>query len=198
MALNINSSSVINSLINAGADNTSNLFYLEFIDDYTSSDSDLANSIKVRVSSFTPPTFSQQTYTTNYMTVDETYPAASVNGTKQLTFSFRLDKNYNLYKYLLSQQAKTTVTNLGFSTNVIPDSSNGGLTIKVYGFDHPVTDESDLDPSNLDAFTLMYTFRYCWIQSISGLNYSYSGSNPITLTVTIGFMDFDDPQNLLS
>lgn len=196
--LNFTSNNVISSLINVGADNTSNLFYLEFIDDYTSNDTDLANSIKVRVSNFTPPTFSQQTYTTNFMTVDETFPAAFVNGTKQLTFSFRLDKNYNLYKYLLSQQAKTTVTNLGFATNVIPDPADSGLTIKVYGFNHPVTDESDLDPSNLDAFTLMYTFRYCWIQSISGLNYSYSGSNPITLSVTVGFMDFDDPQNLLS
>ena len=131
--LNFTSNNVISSLINVGADNTSNLFYLEFIDDYTSNDTDLANSIKVRVSNFTPPTFSQQTYTTNFMTVDETFPAAFVNGTKQLTFSFRLDKNYDLSKYLLSQQAKTTVTNLGFATNVIPDPADSGLTIKVYG-----------------------------------------------------------------
>ena len=198
MPISINSRQTITELINSGSDNMTNLFYAEFVDDFTSSDSHLANAVKVRISNFTPPTFSQGTYSVNYMTVDSVFPSAVVNGTKSLSFSFRMDKSYEIYKYLLSQKAKTTVTNLGFATNEVPEPSEGGLTINIYGYNHPVTDESDLDPSNIEAFTLMYTFRYCWIQSITLSNYSYSGSNPVTATVTIGFMDYDDPQNLLS
>lgn len=193
----LNSNQIISELIQASSDNMSNLFYVEFVDDFTKADDHLANAVKLRVSNFTPPTFQHSTYNINYMTVDSTQAAPMISGTKSLSFTFRMDKNYQVYKYLLSQKAKTTVTNLGFATNEVPDPSEGGLTINVYGYNHPVTDDSDLDPTNLDAFTLMYTFRYCWIQSVSLSSYSYSGSTPVTATVTIGFFDFDDPQNLL-
>lgn len=195
--LNFSSSSVISSLIENSHDGMNNLFYIEFIDDYTSDDSDLSNSIKIRTNNFTPPNFTQGNYTVNYMTVDMQYPSATFSGSKTLSFTMRIDREYEIYKYLLGQQAKTSAANLGFATNEIPDPSAGGLTIKVYTLTQPLTDGNQVNPDNLDEFTLIYTFKYCWIQSVQLSGYSYSGSNPVTATVTIGFMDFEDPQNLL-
>lgn len=197
MALSLSTNNVISSLVQNSNDAMSNLFYIEFIDSYTSKDSHLANSLKLRTNSFTAPAMSQGTYEVNYMTSNMTYPSATVQGSKQLSFTMRVDRNYDLYKYLLSQQAKTSAANLAFATNSIPDPSADGLTIKVYGFDRPLTDAEMLDPDNTDGFSLMYTFRYCWISQIQLSAYNYSGSSPVTATVTVNFMDYDDPQNLL-
>ena len=197
MSLNINSRNTIENLISTGADGMSNLFYIEFIDSYTSNDSSLANSIKLRTSGFTPPNLSQSVYDVNYMTTNMSYPSANISGTKSLSFTMRVDKNYKLYQYLLQQQARTSAATLAYATNEVPDSSNRGLVIKVYTMAQPLTDAELLDPDNTDGFTLMYEFRYCWISQIQLSAYNYSGSSPVTATVTVNFMDYDDPQNLL-
>ena len=43
----------------------------------------------------------------------------------------------------------------------------------------------------------MYTFEYCWVMDISGLDYSYNNQAALTVKVDIGFFQFDDPMNLL-
>lgn len=197
MSLNINSRNTIENLISTGADGMSNLFYIEFIDSYTSNDSSLANSIKLRTNGFTPPNLSQSVHDVNYMTTNMSYPSANISGTKSLSFTMRVDKNYKLYQYLLQQQARTSIATLAYATNEVPDPSNKGLVIKVYTMAQPLTDADLLDPDNTDGFTLMYEFRYCWISQIQLSTYNYSGSSPVTATVTVNFMDYDDPQNLL-
>ena len=182
----------ITSLIETGADAMKNLYYLEFQGGILE---DISQSLKVRVSDFKPPTASQSTHSVQFMTVSMDLPSADISIDKSLSFSFRLDDNYNIYKYLLAQQATTLNGNKGFATNQVPDNSDSGngFTIKAYIFDRTLGNDMDDEA----CYRNMYTFRYCWISGISGLQYSYDSNNPITLSVSVKFLDFDDPMNTL-
>ena len=189
---NNSTSQYITSLINAGSDAMKNLYYLEFKSGVLENAS---QSLKVRTQDFKPPTASQGVHTVNFMTVGVDMPTAEINLDKTLSFSFRLDENYNLYKFLLAQQSTTFNGNLGYAINRVPDDSDQtyGFTIKAYIYDRTLGDSID-DESN---YRNMYTFRYCWIPSISGLQYSYDSANVLTLSATVKFWDMDDLMNTL-
>lgn len=182
----------ISSLIKAGADAMKNLYYLEFQGGIIE---DITQALKVRVQDFKPPTGTQGVHTVNYLTVSVDMPNTEISMDKTLSFTFRLDENYTLYRYLLAQQSTTMNGNLGYAINRVPDNvdSNNGFTIRAYVYDRTLGDDID-DEEN---YRNMYTFRYCWISNISGLQYSYDSSNALTLSVTVKFMDFDDPANTL-
>lgn len=189
---NTQTNQYIKNLIAAGADAMKNLYYLEFRGSLLE---DVSQSLKVRVSDFKPPTASQGTNSVNYLTVGLDFPSTSISIDKTISFTFRVDENYSLYKYLLAQQSSTMNANKGWAINRVPDNndSTNGLTIKAFVYDRQLGDSID-DEEN---YRNIYTFRYCWISSINGLSFSYDSSGAQTLSVTIKFMDFDDPMNTL-
>lgn len=201
MSLGSGSNTYLSELISVGADAMTNLYKVEFSGGLLDGEySDLPVALKVRNKDFTPPTFSQdQKNTVHYMTTSVDLPKSVVSGTKELTFKFRLDSNYRVYSFLLKQQSATGMANLGFATNGVPDSVDGGFKVAVYAFDRSLSNDIEAlaDPTEDDCYRKMYEFRHCWIKKLSGLDYSYDNSNPEVLTVTVGFFDFDDPMNLL-
>ena len=197
MATLNNPSTYIESLIEAGSDAQTNLFYIEISSNLTDSDELLKTGLKVRNRDFNFPGFTQGSYTVNYMTTSVNFPSAQITGTKELTFNIRIDANYEVYSFLLQQQARTSVGNLAFATNNVPEVLEGGMEITVYALDKALTDAEYLDPSDTSGFTLMYKFKYCWIKNIQPLSFNYDGSSPLVAQVTVGFFDLEDAQNLL-
>jgi len=201
MSLGSSSNTYLNELISVGSDAMTNLYKVEFSGGLLDTEySDLPVALKVRNKDFHPPVFSQdQKNTVSYMTVSVDFPKAVISGTKELTFNFRLDENYRVYQYLLKQQSVTAMGNLGFVTNGVPDSADGGFKISVYAFDRSLSNNEEQigDPTNDECYRKMYEFNHCWIKKITGLKYSYNTTDAETLTVTVGFFDFDDPSNLL-
>lgn len=190
MNIGSNSSQYISALIQAGSDVMENLYYLDFsgrlLDEYS-------QNLKVRVSQFTPPVPTQDKNDFTYLTTSVAMPKPSFSMDKTLKFTFRVDENYDLYKYLLKQQSTTMNAGTGWATNQVPSESNGGITVKAYIFDRSLGN----DPDNEEYYRPIYIYRYCYITDITGLNYSYENSNPMTLSVTMKFLDFDDATDTL-
>ena len=190
MNIGSNSSQYISALIQAGSDAMENLYYLDIsgrlLDEYS-------QNFKVRVSQFTPPVPTQDKNSFSYLTTSVNMPKPSFTMDKTLKFTFRVDENYDLYKHLLKQQSTTMNAGTGWATNQVPSESNGGITVKAYIFDRSLGN----DPDNEDYYRPIYIYRYCYITDISGLSYSYENSNPMTLSVTMKFLDFDDATDTL-
>ena len=190
MSIGSNSSQYISALIEAGSDVMKNLYYLDFSGKYIDT---YSQNLRVRVSNFTPPVPTQGKQTFNYITTSVDMPTPSFTMDKTLKFTFRLDENYALYKVLLKQQSTTMNAGTGWATNQVPSESNGGITVKAYIFDRSLGN----DPDNEEYYRPMYIYRYCYITDITGLSYSYDGATPMTVSVTMKFLDFEDATDTL-
>ena len=200
MSLASATNTYLSDLINVGADAMNNLYYLEFSGTLLNADEELKLGMKVRNKDFTPPTFTQVgPNTVNFMTTSLDWPLAAISGDKKLSLTFRLDEHYAIYEYLLKQKSVTGNANLAFANNEVPDSENGGFKIDVYAFDRSLASETEdiANPESIECYRKMYTFEYCWVMDISGLDYSYNNQAALTVKVDIGFFQFDDPMNLL-
>lgn len=191
MALEGKTQDYTDSLIQAGPDAFTNLYYLRFTGGKVG---EVHDDLKVRTGNFTPPTFTQTTATKNYMTVSVELPKPEYTGTKEFTCQFRVDENYEIYKKMSEQKAVTSVSNMGKVNVNVPDDTNGGFKVDVYAFNGKGT-IGDASDSN---FKLLYTYTHCWIKSLKGLSYTYGSSTPLTAEVTIAFQKFKDPQETIS
>lgn len=190
-------STYLSSLVSAGPDAMTNLFYVELSSNTLNNNELLKTGLRVRNRDFNFTELTHATQTVNYMTVSLDIPSASLEGSKTFSLTFRVDANYDVYKYLLKQMARTSAPNLGYASNDVPDEAGeGGLTIRVYAIDKPLTSSNHVDPEG-DNFTLMYEFTHCWIENLAGLNYSYNSPDAETVTVTFGFWEYKNPQSLL-
>ena len=152
MSIGSNSSQYISALIQTGSDAMKNLYYLDFSGKYID---DYSQSLKVRVSNFTPPVPTQGKHTFNYISTSVDMPTPSFTMDKTLKFTFRLDEGYELYKCLLNQQSTTMNAGTGWATNQIPSESDGGITVKACVFDRSLGN----DPDNEDYEKNLK--RYC-------------------------------------
>ena len=190
MSIGSNSSQYISALIEAGSDVMKNLYYLDFSGKYID---DYSQNLRVRVSNFTPPVPTQGKQTFNYISTSVDMPTPSFTMDKTLKFTFILDENYALYKALLKQQSTTMNAGTGWATNQVPSESDGGITVKAYIFDRSLGN----DPDDEENYRPMYIYRYCYITDITGLTYSYEGPNPMTVSTTMKFLDFEDTTDTL-
>lgn len=197
--------SYLNELIGAGADAMENLFYVEFISDLVDDKNGYESVyLTARTTDIKLPEFEQPTNPVNFLTVSADLPKAEVSGEKKITISFRLDSEYKLYKFLLNQQRKTSIPNLGYAATVTPEEKEkAGLTINIYSIQQEVFEESQMTPEVTNGFTpgttytKMYSFKYCWIQNINPPVFSYDSANSQVTSCDIYFYDWEDPQNLL-
>lgn len=199
MALN-DTNSYLKDLINAGADAMTNLYYVKFSNpSIIDKDTSLSQSMTVRVNNITLPTATHSTSTKSFMTVSVDTPKSEIQITKKFDISFRLDDNYEIYKKLLSLQANTSKANLGYASNDMPlVGDNSHLSVSVYAIRQALTTDDQVDPDKYEGFyQKMYEFRDCWISSVKLDGYDYSNSNELTVTASIYFCDYDDPQSLL-
>ena len=190
MALS-NTSNFIKDLIKAGPDAQSNLYYLKFTK--FGINQTLNEFLKVRAGDFTPPAFNQTTDTKKFMTVSVDLPKPEISGEKKLSFTFRVDENYEIYQTLVDWKSFVSVSNLGYVNPNLKRSSGKGLfSVDVYA--HIGT--SGIGDPDLD-FTKLYSFHSCWIQNLNGLTFSYDNATPLTVKADVCFLEYEDPENLL-
>ncbi len=198
--LNIsNTSSYLSTLIGAGEDAHQNLYYVKFFGSSDFANVDMFNALKVRADDISLPTPSHGTDSISYMTVSMDRPNASYEIDKSISITFRVDDNYDIYKFLLDRQAKTSKANLGYAGDYVQGTSNY-FSIAVYAMVQPVTTEAQEDPTTTASaagFRMLYSFRNCWIPSINGLSFSYSGSTVQKVTAKIFFWDYLEPGRAL-
>lgn len=198
MALD-NTNDYLTDLISAGADAMTNLYYVKFSNPINIDNDDLfSRSMTVRVNNITLPTATHSTSTKSFMTVSVDTPKSEIQITKKFDISFRLDDNYEIYKKLLLLQAKTSNANLGYASNDIPsEGDNYHLSVSVYAIKQALNTNNQVDFSkHNDNYQEMYRFDDCWIGSVKLDGYDYSNSNELTVTASIYFCKYEDPQSL--
>lgn len=201
MATLDNTNNYLSSLMSIGADSMTNLFYAQFSGGLV--DQDLDAALTVRLSSLTLPTATHPTNTISYLTTDLDVPKSDISIDKTLTFEFRLDDNYALYDFLLKQQANTSIPNLGYAMTSVPDAVDGGLaennnTLDVTIYTPQALSDYNQAPKDSsgapDGYRPAYKYKHCWVSNVKLGSYSYSNSDPITVTATLYFYDYEDLQ----
>ena len=194
------------SLIESGADAMTNLYYADFS---SSNMLEEENSGKytVRLSSISGlPTFSHKTETKKFMTVDFDAPVNDFDFEKKLTLEFRLDQNYELYTKLVKIMGQTSKPSRGYATtritpystteNKIDAQNNLKIVIKI-PTDIPEEKEGAFNNGygNMSSsFKDLYTFTYCWIPKVSGLeSFSYDNSGARTVKAEVYYYDWSGP-----
>ena len=186
---------ILTSLYNSGADSYKNLFLVEF--SLTSSNyNDAAHksfldSLSVRCSDFNPPEYEQSEYTVKFMNVSIPKPAPKISVTRNFKLTFRLDENYDIYKYLLELQKET----FDYANNVTKvdinslDTNGKLLTVKVYSMSGDMVDiNSGTEELNTN---LLFKYSKCWIDNITLSDYSHSSTDPMTVTVSVNYINMD-------
>ena len=191
----------LQSLVSAGADLMSNLYSIEF---QGLDESEAVSQLTVRNKDFKGPSFTMGTHTINFGTESLDIPSPSMEGSKTITLSFRLDENLEIYKLLKKQQEKTLNNEKSYAGTVVPGEVNhNNFTIKVYSLQSPVYvhgQESLLENNTLATKRSkpLYTLEYCWIKKLSGFSFSYDNAAPITITAEIAYYKLaQDPMSLI-
>lgn len=184
-----NTSTFITDLINEGADAQSNLYYLEF--SKSGESREILTALKVRAGDFTPPAFNQTTDPKKYMTMSVDLPKPEIQGEKKLSFTFRVDENYEVYETLVKWKKLVSISNLGYvNPSLAPVDKLFKLNVYAY-----IGNSAIGDPSL--AFKRIYTFEGCWIQQLNGLTFTYDNATPLTVKAEVVFQKYEDPENTL-
>ena len=178
----------LNSLISTGNDSYSNLYRITFSGGKLPEDT---QNLTVRCSSFTPPTASQKTYSVKYVTATIDRPVPKVDITRNFSLDFRLDDYWNVYSTLLDQQKVT----MHASKSLVISSMEA---LKPYLFNVKVDRILNLSESDDDNVQRLFNYKGCWIESLTTSGFDTSGSDPVTCTCSINFLELEDLQSGLS
>lgn len=178
----------LSSLISTGNDSYSNLYRITFSGGNLPEDT---QNLTVRCSNFTPPTASQKTYSVKYITASIDRPVPKIDITKNFSLEFRLDDHWNVYSTLLDQQKVTMHASKSFVTSSIE-------ALEPYLFNVKVDRILNLSESEDDNVQRLFNYRGCWIESISPSGFDTGGSDPVSCTCSINFLEFEDLQSGLS
>lgn len=211
MSLLASPSTWVQDLVNVGADAMANLYYVGFESSSNLGD-DILKSFTIRnseISGLPEPT--HKTETKSFQTIDLEVPKCEFDLNKKLTLTFRLDKDYELYRALLLVMKNTSMPSAGYATTKLGKLNGGSydrrdlfnITVKIplnipseasgnsnegKGNSYKASDSKDL-----------YKFYYCWISKISGLeDFSYDSSNSRTIKVDVYYFDYDGPEDTLT
>ena len=200
-----NSTTWLSSLITAGADAMTNLYYADFSGSSMIGDDDL-EGYTVRLSNISGlPAFSHKTETKKFMTVDFDAPVNDFDFEKKLTLEFRLDQNYELYTKLVKIMGQTSKPSRGYATTrITPYSSaeklkidaqnNLKIVIKVPTDIPEEKEEAFNNGYGNMSFVDLYTFTYCWVSKVSGLeSFSYDNSGARTVKAEVYYYDWSGP-----
>lgn len=199
----------LQSLISAGADLMSNLYSIKF--EVKNGEPEEKAALTIRNKDFTGPSFTMGTHSISFGTESLDIPSPSMEGSKSISFKFRLDENLAVYKLLKKQQSYTSIAKNSFTSTVVPgedeygDSNSSSFTITVYALDgasNSTRDTSVVDSTMLqlsDSSKQLYKLNYCWVKKLSGLSFSYDNTGPVELTADIGYYELSaDPMTELT
>ena len=185
------SNTYLNDLINAGTDAFPNLFYVEFVGDAVPAELKLtgSNSVTYRINdfSFTPPTHSKSKK--DFMTETLEVPNTSFEFTKSFDLKVRIDKDYTIYKQLISLQRTLNTVN-STATTLIGNTFNVNV-YKAASSEAAANEIAEL--SNKALWDKIHGFEYCWISKVTPPTFSYDSSDVQVSTVTVKFYKYVGP-----
>jgi hypothetical protein len=137
---------------------------------------------QIRVTGVNIPAFTPGKYTVDYKSQRATKPSGKIETTNELTFDFRVDKNWEVYK--------------GFRNwiNIIANHNSGGIGID-YKDGVPI---NRVDVTVLTIDTLgeptgeTWVFTGSWISNLAEIPFTYESGDPLILTVTLDFIKMID------
>ena len=186
---------ILTSLYNSGADSYKNLYLAKFSltnSGYTDdAHKKFLDSLSVRCSGFNPPEYEQSEYTVKFMNVSIPKPAPKISVTRNFKLIFRLDDNYDVYKYLLELQKETfdyanSVTKVDINAL---DTSGKLLNVEVYSMSGDMVDVVSED--SVLTTKLLFKYNKCWIDNVTLSDYSHSSTDPMTVTASINYITMD-------
>lgn len=206
-----NNISLISKILNAGSDAQSDMFLITF-SPFNENDSDFYNGITsdeltVRADSFSSPEIKINNVEIPYQSSFVVKNLPSTNVEKTVTFSFRIDSNFRLYKFLLDKSLIGTNGELDtddneFDEKYIFENDNKAFNIKVEVI-NPIyinsTDKksseitSSVDLNNDYSKIYSYYFTRCFISQIPRVQFGYENAkmNPISVQFTYSKVKFE-------
>jgi hypothetical protein len=185
----------ITSILGSGADAFSNLWDVTFDVPGTSTILKSAPSASIRVNNFDPPDADIRTYTKSYKGVTITVPGSSVTLKREISFTFRIDANYALYKELIAWRDFTFSPegqgNINFgNTMTTSPATDGGkegtITVKSYApaSSLALSTIADNVETNIGAY---WVFKKCVCVEVSSPAYT-RGADGAPVSVTARFL----------
>jgi len=170
---------MVETIYNMGDDAFANLFNISippiaFIDQLTAT--------IIRVQNFTIPASGANTYEVHYKTHKITKPGGKVDVPNEFTFDIRVDRYWLVYKGFVAWKNAVANTNTGSigNDNIL---DNNRVPITVWAVD------ASGDPiPNVGS----WTFKGCFCQNVGDVGFDYTSGDPITVTITMGFLTMDD------
>lgn len=212
-----NTTTYVDALIDAGADALSNLYYIQFISNGNTGyvDSTISTALTVRSTQVSLPTATHTDKERHFLTTSANFPVSEIQLDKQFSITFRIDSHYDVYRFLLRQQAVTAIPNLAYAASELSeekeallkngDQNNKGFTVKFFSmaqgvsntvYETPAISGDGFIPSQ-HGYTPLYEFSYCWIEKLTPLEFGWDKADAQTVQASINFMKYLDPQNLL-
>lgn len=139
-------------------------------------------SAALRIQNFNIPATGANVYEVHYKTQMFTKPGGKVDAPNEFTFEFRVDRNWIIYKGFVAW--KNAVAN-SYTGNIGADNATSTIrtpvTIWAVGGD-------GLKLSGVGA----WRFDGCFCQNVGDISFDYTTGDPITVTVTMGFLRMND------
>lgn len=134
-----------------------------------------------RVTNVTIPDRSVGTYTVDYKTQKFTKPSGKDTTPNEFSFTFRVDKYWNVYKGFSNWHKQLIDPVTGFQA---PDFANGTSLLRV-----PIT-VLTVDSQNVPTST-GWIFDGCFPSTVPGMEFSMESGDPITVAITMQFITFN-------
>lgn len=191
-------------LINSGADALAHLYYINFVN--AGDNSQLFTVRNSEISGLPSP--SHKTETKSFQTIDLEVPKCEFDYSKKLTLSFRLDYQYKIYEELLKLMRETSMASVGYATSIIGGGTTSKDNASLFNMEVIIPSgvnkagESDYsnntNGSNFDKKHPLYTFKYCWVSKISGLEDFSDSSGSKVIKADIYYYSYEGPESWAS
>ena len=130
-----------------------------------------------RITGFTVPTTGVGEYEINYKTQRITKPNGLIEDPKEFSFDFRVDKFWLIYNGFKNWKNIVANTRSGLMS---PDI-NIRVPITVIA-----TDSAGVPTGG------SWLFEGCWIKTLGDVAFDYTSGDPLTCTVTMGYLALND------
>lgn len=143
------------------------------------------DDFRFRIQDATTPDLSLNTYQVDFLTRTYDKPSSKITTTNELTFNFRVDKNFKFYQFLVNWF--NSVHNMG--SGMVSTLEGKVCQVKLA----PVTTlpGSAAGEGTAEPSINGWIFNECFPKNIGGINFAHNAGDPVVIPVTLGFMYMD-------
>lgn len=173
--------SISRQLYNVGEDTFKNYFKLQIVSPEKIS-AKWEEEFSIRVNDVAVPAQTSQLYEVPFLTHKILKKKSTITNPSEFTFNIRVDKEWKVYQAFLEWKKNTennTTGKLGEDTA----TTNFRTDILITPIQKSVT-------SGIDQNAGSFTFKQCLIKEVGGVGFDYASNDPVSVQITILFLDF--------